>query len=180
MAPIGPELGLGGSVQALEALSMWLTRVEPLPRKPLDFVLDDKGKVGSPTSMHGNTPHLWGIDDPIIEKSILREALKRNRARRWRNIALLCFGCGALMGVLTGLTESLLGLPGRWPGHLSGAITGVLAAVLIARSDNRHLRRHLPEVLRERGRCERCGYHLSPPAEKRCPECGFDALNRVK
>ncbi|NOT02742.1 MAG: hypothetical protein HOP29_19235 [Phycisphaerales bacterium] len=45
---------------------------------------------------------------------------------------------------------------------------------------SRHRGRELPAVLKEEGRCIRCGYKISNTGVNVCPECGNAVIDGLK
>jgi hypothetical protein len=111
---------------------------------------------------------LPGIDDV----SVIREVRSRTLRKLTMDLTFADVSVGVLALGLSGLAYGLTEGFGYWTSRmLHMIVTGglVLACGLWVRLRARRL---LPKVLREMGRCIRCGYSLSQVDGSVCPECG--------
>lgn len=115
---------------------------------------------------------LWGIDDPLIARSIERMCYERSASVK--SVLWTALWIGVMTGAVSAGVVLALGIRG-W--RLYGAQVAVVALGCVAAVWWRRVRvaRVLPEILRSIGRCTNCGYKFDTNSDRGCPECGRPA-----
>jgi hypothetical protein len=109
---------------------------------------------------------LWGIDDPDLVLSIRRRCLYGSKTLG--SVGLVFIATSALVGIIGGLMSEVLGRAGL----VAWLLSSFLGTWVLLEYWRRAAMRALPGILREMGRCEKCGYDMQGHVAEPCPECG--------